>query len=133
MLEGLAGDPHSIPTVSKSLQVLSVKFGGLIGVPEAGPMVTAASAWLLLTDMTGSLPTIPIVIPVAPGLIFGTAASGGLVGKLTLHLVTKPGNANMSLLFLTLQLLCLLLPAKPLPKSVCLAGWTGGGVFSCPC
>jgi len=55
------------------------------------------------------------------------------VGKLTLHLVTKPGNANTLLLCLTLQLLCLLLPAKSSPKIVCLAGWMGGGVFSCPC
>ena len=135
MLEGLAGDPQSILTVRKSVQVFSVKLGGLTGVPKAGPMVTAASARfpLMLTDKTGSLTIAPTITPVAPGLISGTPASGGLVGKLTLHLVVKPGNDNMLLLCLTLQLLCLLLPAKSLPKIVCLAGWMGAGVFSCPC
>jgi len=135
MLEGLAGDPQSIPTVSKSVQVFSIKLGGLTGEPKAGPVVTTASAWFLpiLTDVTGSSKTAPIITPVAPGLIFGTPVSSGLIGNLTLHPVMKPGNDIMSLLCLNLQLLCLLLPAKSLLKIICLAGRIRGGVFSCPC
>ena len=135
MLQGLAGDPPTIPPVSKPLQVFSIKLGGLTGEPKSGPTVTAESAAfvLMLSGVTGSLTTIPIITPTAPGLPFGTPVSIRLVGNLMLHPVMKPGNDIMSLLFLTLQLLCLLLPAKSLPKIVCLAGWKGGGVFSCPC
>ncbi len=135
MLEGLAGDPQSIPSVPKFLHVFSVKPRGLTGEPKVGPMVTAESAGflLMLTAVTGSLTATPITTPVAPGLIFGKSVSRGRVGNLTLRPVAKPGNANTSLLCLTLQLLCLLLPAKPLPKAVCLAEWMGGGVFSCSC